>query len=232
MIAALYSDIHGNAIAYRQLLGLLAPLGVDTHYFLGDSCGYMPDAEAVVEALIEVGAVGLRGNHEAMLFGTGNVSPEREAVYRLQGTRERLPERSLAYLTALPESRRFELGARSVLAVHGSPWNPLDGYEYQDKLDARFDALPEDIVLMAHTHRPFLVERDGGKLLANTGSVGLPRDVGSKGSYLLFDSATERLTLHRFDLDVDAMTKAYADRVHPSVVECWSRTGTTARAVK
>lgn len=231
MIAALYSDIHGNAIAYRQLLGLLAPLGVDTHYFLGDSCGYMPDAEAVVEALIEVGAVGLRGNHEAMLFGAGNVSPEREAVYRLQGTRERLPERSLAYLSALPETLGFKLGTRKALAVHGSPWNPLDGYEYQDKLDARFDALPEDVVLMAHTHRPFLVERDGGKLLANTGSVGLPRDVGSKGSYLLFDSATERLTLHRFDLDVDAMTKAYADRVHPSVVECWSRTGTNARAV-
>jgi putative phosphoesterase len=230
MIAALYSDIHGNAIAYRQLLALLEPLGVDTHYFLGDSCGYMPDAQAVVEALVDVGAIGLRGNHEAMLFGEGHVSPEREAVYRLSGTRGALPERSLAYLSALPESRRFTLGSRSVLAVHGSPWNPLDGYEYQDKLDARFDALPEDVVLMAHTHRPFLVER-GDKLLANTGSVGLPRDVGSKGSYLLFDSATGRLTLHRFDLDVDAMKQAYADRVHPSVVECWSRTGTTARAV-
>ena len=63
MRIAVLSDIHSNLVA---LDAVLAHMGtVDAVWHLGDVVGYGPEPDAVVERLVGLGAIGVRGNHDA-----------------------------------------------------------------------------------------------------------------------------------------------------------------------
>ena len=67
MRIAVLSDIHANLPA---LDAVLADAGaVDAIWHLGDVVGYGPEPDAVVDRLREVGAIGVRGNHDAAACG-------------------------------------------------------------------------------------------------------------------------------------------------------------------
>src|SRR4051794_41556576 len=61
------SDVHSNL---RALDAVLATAGaVHTIWHLGDVVGYGPDPDAVVARLREIGASGVRGNHDSAAIG-------------------------------------------------------------------------------------------------------------------------------------------------------------------
>ena len=92
--------------------------------------------------------------------------------------------------------------------------------------------------LVGHSHIPFVcyedegvprfgVLQDGqqvvlgaGRMIANPGSVGQPRDGDPRASYLLFDTETGRLAHHRVAYDV-SVTQERMRRVglHPYLIE-------------
>lgn len=200
MRIAVLSDIHSNLEALRAVLDALP--SVDRILCLGDIVGYGADPAAVIDLLRERGAEAVQGNHDwAVVTGdTEWFSPW--AARAVQWTRSVLDRGAADYLRRLPRT----LDLLDILAVHGSPLDPLFKYVV-DVGSARdsFGATPRRVILLGHSHiamryalRGGLVEwrafPDGGaeaigtRTLLNPGSVGQPRDGNPKAAFALLDA--------------------------------------------
>jgi putative phosphoesterase len=222
------SDIHGNAIALKSCWKRLAQLRPEAVYFLGDAIGYFPAAREVLEFLTHAGVICQQGNHERMLFAPAGVPPEREAVYRLNDARAQLSETHLQTLASWPTVRELTVGGNTLLLVHGSPSTPLDGYVYPDTDLRPWHGVVHDVVVMGHTHRPF-VRLSGAKLFVNTGSIGLPRDHGNLSAFAIFDSDLGAFEIIRVPFDVDETLLAYGSQIADSTRACLRRSPKTGR---
>jgi predicted phosphodiesterase len=223
MRVAVLSDIHSNLVA---LDAVLAHAGtVDAVWHLGDVVGYGPDPDGVVARLIEVGAVGVRGNHDAAALGGREIdwfNPEARAA--AEWTRDTIDETTRAWLSALPD--RHAIGRQTL--VHGSPRDPIR--EYVSTAGVALEnlaVLETDFGLHGHTHVPVAfclgpdgqlrvvapgpggqLELDGQRALINPGSVGQPRDGDPDSSYLILDPDAATVTWHRVAYDIPAVQAA------------------------
>ncbi len=230
MRIAVLSDIHANLPA---LDAVLAHAGeVDAIWHLGDVVGYGPDPDGVVGRLGEIGAIGVRGNHDAAACGGSEIewfNPD--ARRAMEWTRAAIAPATLDWLTALPERLvmdGFEL-------VHGSPREPL--WEYVTSKDVARDnlaALTVQIGLHGHTHVPVAWVEDGGgvqlvrgrrgsslelagrRALLNPGSVGQPRDGDPDAAYAILDPEAGRISWHRVAYDIAGVQDAMRDAGLPS----------------
>jgi predicted phosphodiesterase len=222
MRIAVLSDIHANLPALDAVLADAGP--VDGVWHLGDVVGYGPDPDGVIARLRDVGAEGVRGNHDAAAAGGSEIdwfNPD--ARRAMEWTRTAIGPESLAWLKGLPERRTLE----TCDLVHGSPRQPM--WEYVTSPDVardNLDLLQRPIGLHGHTHVPvaFVEEgggieqfgpRDGGSLtldgrraLVNPGSVGQPRDGDPRASYMVLDPAAGTCSWHRVAYDVEAVQAA------------------------
>ena len=183
--------------------------------FLGDAVGYLDDESRCLQLLDESGALCQRGNHEAMMLNPTPESYEQEPLYGLEAARARLSDDLLEQVAAWPGRRELDLDGSRVLCLHGSPSDELCGYVYPDSDLAEWQDLDFDLVLMGNTHRPFV--RGERPLFVNPGSVGLPRDIGSLGSFATYDTTTRTASIHRFPLAVPPPES------HPAIRELFER---------
>lgn len=222
MRIAVLSDIHANLPALDAVLA--AAGDVDAIWHLGDVVGYGPDPDGVVDRLRDVGALGVRGNHDAAACGGSEIdwfNPE--ARRAMEWTRAAIGPATLAWLSDLPERRTLE----GCELVHGSPRDPL--WEYITSVPvarANLAALATRIGLHGHTHLPvaFLeqegridvvgpgpgseLEVRGRRALLNPGSVGQPRDGDPNASFMLLDPEAGTVTWQRVPYDIDAVQRA------------------------
>lgn len=223
MRVAVLSDIHSNLVA---LDAVLAHAGaVDAVWHLGDVVGYGPDPDGVVRRLIEVGALGVRGNHDAAALGGREIdwfNPEARAA--AEWTRDTIDGTTRAWLSALPE--RNTTGRLTL--VHGSPRDPIREYITTAGVALENLAMLEtDFGLHGHTHVPVAfclglderlrvvapgpggtLELEGQRALINPGSVGQPRDGDPDASYLVLDPEAATVTWHRVVYDIPAVQAA------------------------
>ena len=219
MRVAVLSDIHANLVALDAVLGALG--SVDAIWHLGDVVGYGPDPDGVVARLTEVGAVGVRGNHDAAAAGGDEIewfNPDARAA--MEWTRGRISETTRDWLANLPERHTQDAFG----LVHGSPREPLWEYIVSVPIArANLALLTTSIGLYGHTHLPMVfAERDGAvdqiepgngstfalagrRALVNPGSVGQPRDGIPTAGHLVIDTETERCTWHRTAYDIEAV---------------------------
>jgi predicted phosphodiesterase len=211
MRIAVLSDIHANLPALDAVLAALRP--VDAVWHLGDVVGYGPHPDEVVARLRDLGAVGVRGNHDAaaldLRVAEGFNVDARRAI---EWTAGRIAPATRAWLAGLPERQEIE----GLTLVHGSPRDPT--WEYittEFGARANLPAFATAHLLFGHTHFPIvfrdhagrmetLVPTDGrsvtlgaGRLLANPGSVGQPRDTDPRASAAILDTMTRTLTWRR-----------------------------------
>lgn len=222
MRIAVLSDIHSNLPALDAVLAAAGE--VEAIWHLGDVVGYGPDPDGVVGRLREVGALGVRGNHDAAACGGSEIdwfNPE--ARRAMEWTRAAINQETLAWLSDLPERRTLE----GCELVHGSPREPL--WEYVTSVPvarANLAVLDSPIGLHGHTHLPmaFLeadgridvvgpgpgseLELRGRKALLNPGSVGQPRDGDPTASFMVLDPVAGVATWHRVPYDIDAVQAA------------------------
>ena len=221
MRIAVLSDIHANVPA---LEAVLADAGrVDAVWHLGDVVGYGPDPDGVVERLRAVGAIGVRGNHDAAAVGGDEIdwfNPD--ARRAMEWTRTAVSPATVEWLAALPE-RRTEGNAD---LVHGSHREPI--WEYVTSADIARANLAHVVVpigLHGHTHVPIAfvegqaggrvevvrgrrgttLELGGRRALVNPGSVGQPRDGEPEASYLILDPEAGTVSWHRVSYDIGAV---------------------------
>ena len=222
MRIAVVSDVHSNLVALDAVLA--AAGSVDGVWHLGDVVGYGPDPNGVVGRLRDIGAVGVRGNHDAAAVGGNEIdwfNPD--ARRAMEWTRTALEPDALAWLSALPE-RRTEAGFE---LVHGSPRQPIWEYVVSEaSARANLDRLAGTAALHGHTHVPvawrdaegdveLIAGRDGDRLalddrrvLLNPGSVGQPRDGLPTASFLILEPEAGRVTWHRAAYDIGAVQAA------------------------
>jgi putative phosphoesterase len=219
---ALLGDIHGNSAALRAVLDAAVRQDVDTLLITGDLVGYYFDPLGVVEMLARWRAFIVRGNHEDMLAAV-RADPERlgpiEQKYGsgLRVALETLSLSELNALCALPHPLMVELGGLRILLCHGAPWDN-DAYVYPDADDStlgRCASTGYDLVVMGHTHHPFVRERSGVRLV-NPGSVGQPRNRRHGAQWALVDTETLGVALHSEPYDYVALA-AEARRRHPEL---------------
>ena len=212
------SDAHGNVEAFRVAVTLLRERGAEKILFLGDAVG----SAVVDELMTSDDFLPIAGNHEAMLLD-GNIPPERDAVYRLVETLATMNSGHLEFIRSWPRRRDMKAACGDMLLVHGSPSDETYGYVYPQTDLSQFKVAAGTAVLMGHTHHPF-IRTDGAALFVNVGSCGLPRDCGNLGAAALFDGASGRAEILRFD--IDTATRLAIRRcgpVHPSVRQILDR---------
>jgi len=210
------SDIHSNLVA---LDAVLADAGtVDRVWQLGDIVGYGPDPDGVVARLREIGATGVRGNHDAAATGGHEIDMFNvDARRAMEWTRARIAPDTRAWLAGLPDL----LVVDDWTLVHGSPRDPM--WEYITSAPvarANLARIDTPRGLFGHTHLPLVfreddgriealspadegdVPLDGRRLLANPGSVGQPRDGNPQASYAVIDTTAATIRWNRVAYDI------------------------------
>ncbi len=114
------------------------------------------------------------------------------------------------------------IDGKRVLFVHGSPWNPTNGYVYPDADLDRFAELDSDVVFMGHTHIPFM-STAGNVMVVNVGSCGLPLDQCDLAACAVYDSLSGSCLVYRIQFDAQAVVQNLHGRIHPSVARCLLR---------
>ena len=218
MKIGILSDAHGNAIGLRDCISSLKRQGITVLVSLGDCVGYFPEPNKVLQILQSAGAQCLMGNHEAMLTGLLPIDEAKDKVYRIRKSRTSISQRQLRWISAWVPFREATVDGLRLLFVHGSPWDPLNGYVYSDSDFRGFKELEFDAVFMGHTHRAFM-KRISRRQVVNVGSCGLPRDTKKYLSCAVFDTERNSCEMIRVDVDLEKLLQRYGSGINRKIID-------------
>ncbi len=220
MRLAVLSDIHGNLEAFCRCLNDIELSSVDQIVNLGDSIGYGPNPEEVLNLLCKLGIPNILGNHElAAIDKDFRLWLTPQTLESIKQTRKYLTSASLSYIKTLPTSRVIE----GALLVHGCP--PESPTIYLNHMSSSeiietFESNEFNIAFAGHTHRLMLIRFDGKDIafismnndtivleqgyryIVNVGSVGQPRDDDPRTKYVIWDNSLNTLEIRRISYDM------------------------------
>lgn len=178
MQIAAISDIHGNLGALDAVLADVQRRRVDLTVNLGDILSGALYPRETADRLIGLQLPTIRGNHERQLL---------TSAWEQMGLSDRHAAGSLRpdqfdWVAALPTALRLW---PDVLVVHGTPNSDLvylletvteSGVREatHDEVRERAGSTDARIIFCGHSHIPRIVQLEGGPLIVNPGSVGLP----------------------------------------------------------
>ncbi|MFQ5964409.1 MAG: metallophosphoesterase family protein [Candidatus Scalinduaceae bacterium] len=222
MMLGFISDAHGNYIGLKKCIDFLKKNGAEKIIFLGDAVGYFPNPNEVLNLLIAENIICLLGNHDAMLIGQLDLDDQLDKIYKIYETKKIIDNNCFSVISSWLPFSRIEINSKRILCLHGSPWNPVNGYIYPNSDLANFSYLDCDFVFMGHTHLPF-IKKVGNITVVNVGSCGLPRDQGNLLSCVLHNIGQGKVEIFRVLLDTDFIIKKYEAIVHENVLNCMKR---------
>jgi predicted phosphodiesterase len=228
MRVALLSDIHANLAALEAVLADAEQARAEAFWHLGDVVGYGPEPVAVVHRLVELGAAGVLGNHDAAAVGLLATDDfNRLAAEAARWTSQQLDDESRQYLLALGPVRVDH----HCTLVHGTLRDPLREYLATYMSARAHFALQETACsVVGHTHVPLLLrEAPGGlveaippgedelvaigedRVCVNPGGVGQPRDGDPRACYALLDTSEGTVHFRRVEYDIGRTQRLMAD---------------------
>ena len=202
MRIAVVSDVHSNLVALDAVLAHAGP--VDGVWHLGDVVGYGPDPDGVVARLAEVGAVGVRGNHDAAAVGGDEIeqfNPEARAADGVDARRDLGTDPDVAGGPAGAPGRgrrdprprqpaRPDLGVPDVAGRARAPRSATSRRRTASTVTPTSRSPSCCGTTASRRSRPApgdTLELGGRRAIANPGSVGQPRDGDPRASYLILD---------------------------------------------
>ncbi len=198
------SDIHGNFDALSAL-----PEDYDELWVLGDLVNYGPEPAEVVEYVMEKADIVVRGNHDQCL-GYGD-DPRCSARFRAMAEATRkFSEKALnsahkQYLQSLPERLELKRSQTRFFLCHATPSDPL--YEYRraesDKWIDDCVQLRADVILVGHTHMPF-IRSFNRQTLVNPGSLGQPKTGKPDACYAMWEDGHVNLRTYAYPVETTA----------------------------
>jgi diadenosine tetraphosphatase ApaH/serine/threonine PP2A family protein phosphatase len=213
---AILGDIHSNLEALEAALKALRSLRVDQYVQVGDIVGYGADPGPCIQAMRDIHAIVVAGNHDWAVIGkldTSYFNPyARQAV---EWTRSILSEDDKHYLERLPLAACVN---DEIEVVHAT----LDQPELFDYVQTYFDAaqsldvMQTPVCFTGHSHVPVAFVRTKlidhsfapeialsgvDRSLINVGSVGQPRDDNPLTAFAVYDSTTREYRLYRVPYD-------------------------------
>ncbi len=238
MRTGVFGDIHGNLPAFEAVLEALKGESVEQMLCLGDVVGYGADAKACVRRLQELGIPVVAGNHDWAVAGRLDLeyfNPHARAA--VEWTRKALSADELEWLRHLVPAD--QVGDLTV--AHGTVHDPEDFEYLQTPYDAylSFQVMKTRVGFVGHSHIPvtFLdgmpitysidprLELEGRRAIANPGSVGQPRDEDPRAAFMVYDSDTDIVAIHRVEYDIDAAAQGILDAGLPPILADRLRVG-------
>ncbi|MEO7119164.1 MAG: metallophosphoesterase family protein [Candidatus Limnocylindrales bacterium] len=230
MRVAVVSDIHANLAALDAVLDALAPY--DEVWQLGDIVGYGPQPDEVVARLREIGATGVRGNHDAAAIGALSTEAfNDDARAAIEWTADHITDETRAWLTGL----ETVVTAGEFTLVHGSPRDPVWEYMVSGSVArSNLSHFETPWCLVGHTHIAVAFRQAGSRVEAispsergplklderraiiNPGSVGQPRDGDPRAGGMLLDTELNTVEWHRVGYPVEVVQGLMEERGLPA----------------
>lgn len=204
---AVISDIHGNLWALEAVLAELDRVNPSQVVVAGDLALGGPTPAECVALIRRRGYPTIRGNTDEWL----TKAPAR-ITDPISWTSAQLSEEDRRFLAELPFLWRHQDPAGSLVVVHATPWS-INDLIRPDAADSEvrrvFHETGAAIVVYGHIHQAYIREVVG-KLLVNTGSVGVPFDGDWRASFATLTSADARwkAVIHRVAYDRDSAIAA------------------------
>ncbi len=222
MRVAVMADIHANLPALRAVMAHAARHKVAALWHLGDAVGYGAFPEEVVAFLRQEAALSVIGNYDCRVLEfereaeveEGLLDPEKVLAWRW--AYEQLSPESRAYLRTLSQQMRVRVKGHRILLLHGSPTSMEEGLDAETpkrRLKELADIVKDDVLLCAHSHRPF-ARQVKGVWFVNPGSVGRPDDGDPRASYVILKLKRGLLEIKHYRVAYDAERAARAIRQH------------------
>ena len=210
MRLAIVSDIHGNRTAFEAVLADLRQTAPDLVLHGGDLADAGSSPAEIVDRIRDLGWEGVAGNTDEMLWRpesltefaarSRGVQPLLSTIQEMAAaTRAALGEVRLAWLSGLPGIQTRD----RIALVHASPetpWRAPMPSASDAELESVYGPLGRPIAVYAHIHHAF-IRSVSGRIVANTGSVGLSYDGDRRAAYLLVDESGPVVRRVEYDLD-------------------------------
>lgn len=202
MIAAI-ADVHSNIVALRKVMQHIKKYRMILD--AGDLVGYNTRPNECVELLRKHNVRSIQGNHDRACSIGDHTGLNPLAIVAAKWNFEKLSTANTSYLYKLPGRLEIDVEGKRIVVIHGSPREPLTGYVFpwvaEDALEKHLEDTKADILIMGHTHVPFVRKLPAG-LVVNPGSVGQPRDHNRQASYALIDVKNMAAKIMRADYDI------------------------------
>ncbi len=222
MRTLIISDIHANLTAFEAVLEAAGEF--ERVWFLGDVVGYGPDPNECIELLRKQPKLqALMGNHDAALLDFIPIDRfNSEAKGAIQIQHGMISEENKFFL----ETMRIKLLIDDLTLVHGSPQNPIWEYilNYQTA-KKNFQEFSTRGCLVGHSHIQciFILTEDNriqllvpeagdrwkaeGRFILNPGSVGQPRNLDPRASFVIWDDETDIFEFKRAEYDIESVAE-------------------------
>jgi diadenosine tetraphosphatase ApaH/serine/threonine PP2A family protein phosphatase len=214
---AILGDLHGNLEALETALKQLRSVGVDRYLQVGDVVGYGADPGPCIQAMRDLDAVVVAGNHDWAVVGKLDARYfNAYAKAAVEWTRSVLSTDDMRWLERLPLRRVVDDDVELVHATLDQPevFDYIQSY-YEAALS--IEAMRSTVCFTGHSHIPLtflstpvlshtqdarVLIPKGAKALVNVGSVGQPRDEDPRCAFGVYDSKTRTFELRRVSYDV------------------------------
>lgn len=191
MKIAILSDIHGNYIALNAVLNQLKENDISKIVVAGDHISDCPSPSRVIDKLIEIDAIAIKGNREKYILdymASGSRDWEQfDQMYSLEWTRSILTNNDLQWIKGLKDQESLKFPDKnSIRIVHGSPDSVIEHLykDKQERLSEVLSSIEEDVLICGHSHLPWSC-RIGNKLAVNAGSVGVSFNKNISADYVI-----------------------------------------------
>ncbi|MCD6162302.1 MAG: metallophosphoesterase family protein [candidate division Zixibacteria bacterium] len=223
MRLAFFSDVHANLAALNAVILDFRAEKIDRIFFLGDAVGYGPNPNECVELIDEIAEIKLMGNHDYAALGLMKTDYFNQyAAESMSWTKDSISQKAIEILSDFEITSEVD----NFMLVHASPKEP-DQWHYildMDDVVENFEYFKNQICLIGHTHRPYIVTRDeegscsisqkeqenicdNKRYLINIGSVGQPRDSDPRSCYLICDTEKKIVRLKRIAYNLNETQK-------------------------
>lgn len=207
MKIAFIADIHGNLEALEAVLESIRKKGIKNIICIGDIVGYSADPNKCCEIIRKMKIPCVMGNLDIVSATLEGIEKyDANIASAIRWTHSRLSEENRDWLSKLPNMNKIEIEEISILAVHGTIADPLNGSLPSSSSDelvtANLSKSKSNLLVAAHTHIPMVRKASFGQVI-NPGSVGQPRDNNPLASYAIFDTEMMKASIERVKYDVD-----------------------------
>jgi predicted phosphodiesterase len=178
---ALFSDVHGNAVAFDAMLADLEREAVDHVVCLGDHAQGGAQPAECLERLRELGAPAVMGNsdHFLLTLDFGNEPVTEAQLDTARWSASQLSDELLEFHRSFQPTVELNLGdGQTLLAFHASPRSReeiLGPWMEEEAFREPLDGLDATVFAGGHIHHQW-ARRCGSAYFVNPGSVGLAYD--------------------------------------------------------
>lgn len=234
MKAAIISDIHSNLEALQAVIKDIKKRRIKNIFCLGDLVGYGANPNECIELCLKESDAIIAGNHDwAAIDKTDIKNFNPVAATAIKWTKKQLTQKNTDKLHGLGLIHKVD----SLFLVHSSPDKPED-WRYLlsfEELQREFDYFSEQLCFIGHSHMPSAIFQDENgytdflheshfpiikrrRYIINVGSVGQPRDLDPRATYVIYDGNKDFIEFIRIEYNIPLAQQKIIDAGLPEVL--------------